>query len=423
MGNQKTQKKANTVLIAGVLFNLSIGVLYAWSVLKTNMTASVLDGGWGWNSRQAGLPYTIAILCFASGVLIGGRIQDKAGPRWVVTAGGLMVGLGLVLSGLIGNNPGGIAVSFGVVSGLGIGIGYGCVTPAALKWFHPSRKGFVSGMVVGGFGLGAVYLAPLASALLRHFTIEQTKLVMGIAIMVISACVAQFIKNPPEGYVPIEPKGIVKSAKRSGVPADLTWREMMRTKRFYIMFFLYLFSASVGLMVLGNVTKIATLQAGITDAALLAGLVSFMAVMNFLGRIAGGMMSDKIGRTGAIFVVLGLQLINMSAFSFYSSLPAIIIGIIGAGFCFGALLSIFPALTADQFGLKNYGLNYGIIYLAWGLSGVVAPVIADYFFDLNGSFHIAYIICAVMMVFMLALNALLKKDIESLKQNLKTGGS
>jgi len=324
MGNQKTQKKANTVLIAGVLFNLSIGVLYAWSVLKTNMTASVLDGGWGWNSRQAGLPYTIAILCFASGVLIGGRIQDKAGPRWVVTAGGLMVGLGLVLSGLIGNNPGGIAVSFGVVSGLGIGIGYGCVTPAALKWFHPSRKGFVSGMVVGGFGLGAVYLAPLASALLRHFTIEQTKLVMGIAIMVISACVAQFIKNPPEGYVPIEPKGIVKSAKRSGVPADLTWREMMRTKRFYIMFFLYLFSASVGLMVLGNVTKIATLQAGITDAALLAGLVSFMAVMNFLGRIAGGMMSDKIGRTGAIFVVLGLQLINMSAFSFYNHLPAII---------------------------------------------------------------------------------------------------
>ena len=412
MSNQEIHKKANIVLIAGVLFNLSIGVLYAWSVLKTNMTAPVSDGGWGWNSRQAGLPYTIAILCFASGVLIGGRIQDKIGPRWVVTAGGFMVGLGLVLSGLIGNNPAGIAVCFGVVSGLGIGIGYGCVTPSALKWFHPSRKGFVSGMVVGGFGLGAVYLAPLASTLLRQFQIQETMLFMGIAIMVISSCVAQFIKNPPEGYVPREPKNIAGSgAKKSDAPADLTWREMMKTKRFYIMFFLYLFSASVGLMVLGNVTKIATLQAGITDLALLAGLVSFMAVMNFLGRIIGGMLSDRIGRTGAIFVVLVLQLLNMSAFSFYSNLPAIIVGIIGTGFCFGALLSIFPALTADQFGLKNYGLNYGIIYLAWGLSGVVAPVIADYFFDLNGNFNTAYLICAVMMVFMIALNAWLKKDI------------
>jgi len=407
-----SKKRANIVLIAGVLFNLSIGVLYTWSVLRANMTVPVDEGGWGWTAQQAGLPYTIAILCFALGVLIGGRIQDKVGPRWVVTTGGFMVGLGMILSGLIGNSPIGIAVCFGVISGMGIGLGYSCVTPSALKWFHPGRKGFVSGMVVGGFGLGAVYLAPLASTLLQRFDTDRTMLFMGVAILVISTCVAQFVKNPPAGYIPAEPKKLKETAaKKIAPPPDYVWREMFKTKRFYMMFGLFLFSASVGLMVLGNVSEIARIQGGIDDDAILAGLVSFMAVMNFVGRIVGGMLSDKIGRSNALFVVLALQLVNISAFSLYSSLPAIIVGIAGIGACFGAILSIFPALTADQFGLKNYGQNYGIIYLAWGLSGVVAPVIADYFYDMRGDFNTAYIVCAVLMVAMIALNIFLKRDI------------
>ena len=407
-----TQKRANIVLIAGVLFNLSIGVLYTWSVLRSNMVQPVADGGWGWSAQQAGIPYTIAILCFALGVLIGGRIQDRIGPRRVVTTGGFLVGLGMVMSGLIGNSPVGIALSFGVISGLGIGLGYSCVTPSALKWFHPARKGFVSGMVVGGFGLGAVYLAPLASTLLRNLGTDRTMLFMGIAIAGLSTCFAQFVRTPPDGYIPKEPDTQKKaSSKVTAPPPDFTWKEMMRTKRFYMMFILFLFSSSVGLMVLGNVTAIARIQVGIEDATVLAGLVSFMAVMNFVGRLLGGILSDKIGRSNAFFVVLILQLVNIAAFSLYTSLPAIIVGIAGIGACFGAILSIFPAFTADQFGLKNYGLNYGIIYLAWGLSGVAAPVIADYFYDLSGNFYTAYIICAATMAVMIALNFILKMDI------------
>jgi len=424
----ETKISAYTVLIAGVLFNLSIGVLYAWSVLKIKMTTAVESGGWGWTAAQAGLPYTIAIPCFALGVLIGGRIQDKTGPRPVVTAGGFFVGLGLVLSGLIGNSPTGIAICFGVITGLGIGLGYGCVTPSALKWFHPSRKGFVSGCVVGGFGLGAVYLAPLASSLLERFSTQDTMFYMGIAVITISVCVAQFIKNPPDGYIPhdslnkklgdagkkTQDISVTESLDRAlpkKQPVDITWKEMMKTRRFPMMFILYLFSATVGLMVLGNVTKIATNQAGLTDASVLAVLVSLMAVMNFAGRFLGGVLSDKIGRNNSLFLVLVLQLVNISAFSFYGTLPMIVIGISGIGLCFGAILSIFPALTADQFGMKNYGINYGIIYLAWGLSGVVAPVLADFFYDMNGTFYTAYIICAVLMVFMIVLNFLLKREI------------
>jgi len=163
--DHEKQKKAKVVLLAGVLFNLAIGVLYAWSVLKAKLTAPIAEGGWAWTSQQAGFPYTIAIVCFALGLLIGGKIQDKIGPRWVVTAGGIFVGLGLIISGIIGNNPMGVAVSFGAITGMGIGMGYGCVSPPALKWFHPSKKGLVSGLIVGGFGLAAVYFAPLTNAL------------------------------------------------------------------------------------------------------------------------------------------------------------------------------------------------------------------------------------------------------------------
>jgi MFS family permease len=405
------RNKAICVLLAGIFFNLAIGVLYAWSVLKSTMTAPEAAGGWAWSSSQAGFPYTLAVVCFALGVLIGGRIQDKTGPRPVVTTGGAMVGLGLILSGFIGNSPTGIALCFGVVTGLGIGLGYSCVTPSALKWYHPSKKGLISGMVLGGFGLGAVYYAPVASALLQRFTIEQTMLFLGMAILLISVPLAQFIKVPPAGYIPAEPANLKPSAAKAPAP-DYSWREMMKTRRFYIMIVLYLFSVSVGLMVIGNITAIAELQANITHAALLAGLVSFMAVTNFLGRIAGGILSDKIGRVYALFVIFILQLLNMAGFAFYSNLALIIVGIIFAGMCFGAILAVFPALTADQYGLKNYGQNYGIIYLAYGFSGVVAPLIADYFYDRTGNFNTAYIICAVMMAGVIGINFLLKNELK-----------
>ena len=206
MKNQGAQKGGNIILTACVLFNLSIGVLYAWSVMKARLSAPIAEGGWGWTSTQAGLPYTIAIIVFATAMLIGGKIQDKIGPRWVVTAGGVFAGAGIMLSGLVGNNPVGVALCFGVIYGIGMGFGYGCVTPPALKWFHPSKKGLISGLIVGGFGLSAVYFAPLANALLGRFDIEQTFIFLGAGVLVVGVLLAQLIKNPPAGYTPQAPR-------------------------------------------------------------------------------------------------------------------------------------------------------------------------------------------------------------------------
>jgi MFS family permease len=373
------------------------------------------DGGWEWTSSQAGLPYTLAIVCFALAAFMGGRMQDKIGPRWIVTCGGTLVGLGLIISGLAGNSPTGIAIGFGVVTGAGIGFGYSCVTPPALKWFHPSKKGLVSGLIVGGFGIAAVYLAPVANILLNNYGIEKTMIILGVATIIISTPIAQFIKNPPAGYTPATPRHLKQSAATSVPTVDSTWRQMIKTKRFVLLFIMFLFSSSVGLMIIGNMSKIAKIQVGITDTTLLAMLVAFLAITNTLGRVGGGIMSDKIGRVNALFVVFILQALNMVGFLVYENLTTLTLGIIVVGFSYGTLLSVFPSFTADQYGLKNYGANYGIMYLAWGLSGVVAPVIADYFYGIHENFKIAYIICAVMMSAMVLLNYFLKNNLKTIR--------
>ena len=411
MKDQAARNRAGIVLTACILFNLSIGVLYAWSVLKSRLIAPIADGGYGWTSSQAGLPYSVAIIINAVAVLIGGRIQDKIGPRWVMTAGGTLVGLGLILSGFAGNSVAGVTLCFGALTGVGMGFGYGCATPPALKWFHPSKKGLVSGLIVGGFGLSAVLYALITNALLGGLGIEKTLICLGAGALVISVSIAQLIKNPSPGYIPATPAKIGQAAS-SAQSADATLSEMIGAKRFRLMFLMFLLAASVGLMVIGNMTKIAETQVGVSDATLLAAIVSFLAIINSLGRVAGGQISDKIGRINALFLALALQMLNMAAFAFYRNLPALFVGIILVGYCYGSLLSVMPVLCADQWGLKNFGLNYGVLFLAWGFAGVIAPLIADLFYDATGSFNTTYIICAVMMGAMIFANYLLKKDIK-----------
>ena len=405
MNKEATQKKPTGMLIAGVIYMVSIGVLYAWTVIRR-----VIEAEWGWTATQSGLPFTLVLICFATGSLLGGRLQVKVPARIIGTTGGALVGAGLVLSGLAGDSRVMVALCFGIVTGLGIGLGYSSFLPTLLKWYHPSRKGFVSGWIIGGFGLTALYLAPLASVLIEHFGVQAAFIILGIFTMALSIPLAQFIKDPPEGYIPAEPA----NAKTNSAPTpcvDKTWKEMMATGKFYMLFIMFLCSLSIGQMVVGNISGIVSLQAGVSDAALLAGLVSFMAVSNTGGRIIGGIISDKIGWANTLLIVFVLHLINMLGFGFYNNLPILIVGITLAGFCFGTTLSVFPVITVDQFGLKNYSSNYGIMYLAFGFAGIAAPVIASYFLDLNGNYNTVYLVCAVGMVAMILTNLLVRRVI------------
>ena len=415
----KTKLAAKLVLLACSAFNLTIGVLYTWNMFKLNMTSPVSEGGWGWTSQQAGLPYTVAIVFFSAGVFFGGRLQDRIGPRLVCTIGALLVSFGMILSGLFGGSVIGVALCFGIMTGVGIGFGYSSVLPTALKWFHQSRKGLVSGFVTGGFCLAAVYLTPVATAFLNSFSIEHAMMLMGGLLFLTSMTIAQFIKNPPAGYVPEVPKRVNPTLSIGRLPNDLTSKEIVKTKRFRLMSFIFLINVSIGLMVIGNIASIAYSQAKIYDSAVLAFLLSLMAIMNFFGRLVGGMISDKLGRTMTLLIVMIFQLLNMLAFSFYGEVSLLIIGVAIAGFSFGAVLSIFPALTADIFGLKNHGANYGLIFLAYGVSGVLAPVFADFFYDRYQSFTISFIICAAMMLLAIWANFALRRELINCNAGVK----
>ncbi len=380
---------------------MTLGVLYSWSVIK-----KALVHDWNWTNSDASLPYSVAIVVWSITLLFAGSMQDKIGPRKVVTLGAIFTGVGLILSSFIQSVPL-LIITFGVLAGGGIGFAYASVTPPALKWFHSSKKGMVTGIVVSGMGLASLYIAPLTTMLLENYGISRTFLVLGIFILLIATPVAQLINNPPAGYIAPTPANLPE-AKTSKVAAkDFVWKEMIKTKQFYFFWLMFAFASSAGLMIIGNIATIAKTQANWEKGFYLVGL---LAIFNAFGRLGAGFLSDKIGRVRTMMIVFILQGANMTLFASYSTPLAISIGTALAGIGYGALLSLFPSVVADYYGVKNFGGNYGVLYTAWGVSGILGPIIAGIVVDRTGAYNLAYLISAGLLAVALVL-ALLTKPI------------
>ncbi|MBP1732271.1 MAG: major facilitator superfamily 1, partial [Deltaproteobacteria bacterium] len=210
--SEQHANKGWSVTFAGMGVNLALGILYAWSVIK-----AAIPDSWGWNNADKALPYSISCLVFALAMVPAGRLQDKIGPRWVAALGGIFVGIGFIIASLTGSSLTGFVIGFGILGGIGIGFGYASATPPAVKWFPPQKTGLIAGLVVAGFGLASVYIAPLATSLLGVFAttvvktdpatgavkqivekgVSSTMLVFGIAFLVIVFGLAQLLKDPP----------------------------------------------------------------------------------------------------------------------------------------------------------------------------------------------------------------------------------
>ena len=393
--------RATRILVAGVFINLCIGVLYAWSVISKALVSEM-----GWSTTSAGLPYTVGVVAFSVGMLVAGNLQDRIGPRKMALVGIVMIGAGLLLSSFA-TTPFMLVFTFGVLAGTGIGATYSCLSPTAMKWFHPSKKGMVNGLLAGGFGMAPLYLAPLCTALIEQVGISNTFLALGAGVLVISLPLALTLVTPAADYRPEAPAGYQAAAKAAS--NDMGWREMVTTRQFYLMLVAFAFASSAGLMLIGNISSIAALQGNIASAA---SLVSILAVANTFGRILMGMLSDKIGCTQTLFLAIALQTVNMVLFPMFTTLPGFILGAILAGIGYGALLSVFPSMIADYYGIKNYGTNFGVLFLAWGASGFMGPVMAGYIVDTTGSFSLAYMISAVMLV-IAGIMALLIKPVKA----------
>jgi OFA family oxalate/formate antiporter-like MFS transporter len=411
------------VTLAGMGLNLALGILYAWSVFSKQLVEAVDRGGFGWTKTQATLPYTIAIACFALMMIPAGRLQDRLGPRLVASVGGVLTGAGLVVASFA--SAGAVApavIGFGLLAGTGFGLGYAAATPAAVKWFPPEKKGLITGLVVAGFGIAPVYIAPLSKHLLGTYGIPASFRILGVAFLVVATAFAQLIRNPekPAASLKVPAPGAAAKPK-----VDATWRDMLRSPMFYMLWVQYACGATAGLMIIGHMAKIVAVQSGNTIKIGFV-FVALLAVFNASGRIVAGVISDYIGRVVTLGIVCIMQASAMFFFPSFTTIGGFVLGSAIVGFSYGACLSIFPAATADQWGTKNMGLNYGALFTAWGVGGVVGPMLAGRIADATGSYAGAYNIAGVllMVAFVLAMLSYIEVSVsvEQRAVTIKVGG-
>lgn len=385
--------KGWTVTLAGTGINLALGVLYAWSVIKK----ALVSEPWNLSQAAASLPYAVACGVFAIMMVVAGRLQDKLGPRIVASAGGALTGIGLILASFATkDNITLMVIGFGVLAGTGIGLGYASATPPAVKWFPPAKKGLITGIVVSGFGLASVYIAPVTKSLLASVGVNQTFMVLGIAFFVVTILLSQLLINPPAGFIPAGVTAPAAKTTTSSKKHEYDWHEMIKTPQFYLLWVMFAFASFAGLMIIGHMATIASKQLPGTQLGFI--LVAILAVGNAGGRIIAGVASDKLGRTRTMLLVFLSQAVVMAMLSQANTPILLVIGALAVGFNYGANLSLFPSTTADYFGTKNLGVNYGLVFTAWGVGGVFGGMLAGMIVDATGTYNLSFTIAAVLCV-------------------------
>lgn len=382
------------VTLAGLGINLALGILYTWSVISKGVPDE-----WGWSQADKSWPYAVACLVFCLVMVPAGRIQDRLGPRLAATIGGILVGVGMILASLT-TTPMGYALGFGVVAGAGIGFGYASATPPAVKWFPPAKTGLIAGLVVSGFGLASVYAAPLTEWLIGRFGLRSAVMALGIAFLAVVAGLAQLLQSPPKGYVaPGSPAASASSGART--KDEYLPGEMLRTWQFYVLWFMYACGAGAGLMIISKLAQIALAQAGLKLGFV---LVAALALGNGAGRVVAGVVSDRIGRKMtflACFVFQAILIFVLSQTQEGSFLAGtLVLSLISAliGASYGANLSLFPSVTKDYYGLRNFGVNYGLVFTAWGVGGFTLALLAGKVYDQTGSFEFAYYCSSALLL-------------------------
>ncbi len=374
------------IVVGALLIQVSLGAIYIYSVFKPGLKARFPD----WSNTDLALPSMLVLLFFGLATIFAGRVQDRIGPRYVAMSGAVLLGLGLLLASY-SNSLFLFTLGFGIIGGLGIGTAYVCQIATCVKWF-PDKRGLISGLAVAGFGGGGLVFAPVAKSLILSVGVMNTFLYLGIIFFVIVMIGAQFMINPPAGYCPPGwTPPAATGAKGACVGVDYTWQEMIKTSRFWLLWITYFAGCSAGFLIIMNTVNIwqsfsilslvqqfPTIPKDTYLEILTKGTTAVMAisVMNALGRILWGKVSDSIGRKNTLYIMFLYSGVVMLALNWLTSFPLFLIGVMSVGFCFGGFLGVYPALTADYFGTKNMGVNYGCMFMAYGMAGLFGPWIA-----------------------------------------------
>ncbi|MBW1975146.1 MAG: OFA family MFS transporter [Deltaproteobacteria bacterium] len=414
MGNAqavaKEPTKAWVVTFAGTVINLCLGCLYAWSVWVKFLTDKDFMISQGWaplTAEQASNPASLCILVFALLMIPGGKIQDKFGPKVAASIGGLAIGIGLIIAGAM-KSYGGILFGFGLLGGIGMGVGYAAPTPAALKWFGPHRRGLIAGLVVSGYGFAAFYVAPLARYLITHYSMSASFYVLGVLYLIVILAAAQALAWPEPGYVPPAPPTTAQTAAKAAAQTRYDWEasEMLRTWQYYALVLMFCINTQAGLLLIGHAAKM-------IKTVMAAGylLVSWGAIFNSVGRIGTGVISDRIGRTNALILNYIAACVVMFLFPTLlniKNVPLLFIAAAVGFWCYGGGLSLFPSFTADFYGPKNLGFNYGLVFLGWGF-GAFMPKLAGRIYDKYHSYDYAFYIAGVLLIVGIVLALITKR--------------
>ena len=413
------------VMVGALIIQVILGTVYAFSVF-----VRPLELEFGWDRATTQWAFSVALATFAIVMIPAGRLQDRLGPRKVAMIGGALLGLSFLLGALLvtGNRPWMLYLTYGVIGGAGIAFGYVCPIAAAVKWF-PDKRGLITGLAVAGFGAGALFFAGPASTLLLPpgnggedaMGLSQILLVgLGIAkgsgfgigwkaffvlhgVVCAGAVIggATLLRNPPEGYTPPGWGGVRSKAVSR---RDLEWQEMLNTPLACMLWITFIFGATSGLMAIGQwKPMMSTILQGRTFAPEWMGgfgrflePVGILAIFNALGRVFWGKVSDRIDRPRAMMMMFLAQGMAFMMLVSVESHFAVFAASAWVGLNFGGNFALFPSATADYFGTRNLGVNYGWIFTAYGVAAILGPVVGGVLFDATGEFVLAFVFSGVL---------------------------
>ena len=350
------------IAAAGVFMQIALGAVYAWSVFRIPLTQT-----YGWTVSQVTLAFELAILVLGFAAFAGGIWMRRVGPRPVAIAAAMLYGSGTALAGL-SHNLTMLYLTYGVIAGAGLGLGYIVPIATLVRWF-PDKRGMITGIAVAGFGAGALVTAPVAQRLITAVGVSSTFVILGIAYFVIIMIAATVMKNPPAGYAPagFQPTSVGGSAAR-----DFTLPQALAAWQWYGLWLTLFLNTTAGIAIISQASPMAQ-EISRVNATAAAGLVGIISIANGSGRFLWAWLSDAIGRKAVfltMFLLQALAFLLLSRVSGFAPLAALAFAIL---LCYGGGFGTMPSYATDYFGAKDIGSIYGLMLTAWGAAAIAGP--------------------------------------------------
>jgi len=380
-----------SIAIAGVLLQVALGAVYAWSVFRAPLTKQ-----FGWSISEVTLTFTITIFVLGIAAFFGGLWLNRKGPRVVALTGGFLYGLGVFLASFSDHKLWWLYLSYGVIGGIGLGFSYIVPVAVLVKWF-PDRRGLITGVAVGGFGAGALVTAPVATGFIQSVGVLHTFAYLGIAFLVVTVTAGYFMQNPPEGW---RPEGWAPTASQASQRSsrDYTLGEALRTWQWWALWLLLFLNTSAGISVISQEAPLFQELSRVTAVAA-AGMVGVASIGNAFGRVFWAWASDSITRRGTFVVMFIAQIILFWAFPSITSASMLTIVAFIVLMCYGGGFGTMPAFAADYFGSRNVGPIYGLMLTAWGFASAFGPLLIAHVRQASGSYGEGlHVIAGVMAV-------------------------